>query len=161
MPRRTKLTKQLIAEFAEVLEAGNYFSVACAATGIHEATGYEWLADGRKELEGPRSKQTLKAEFTEAVEKASAAAERLAVGLVIRAGFDDWRAAMTFLERRFSDRWRRRNETTLVASGGNGVGPDPVELYNRQIAELRSRKSSNSVPKVLSSRASSKPKEKP
>jgi len=83
---------------------------ACALVGISEQTYYEWL---RKGGEG---KQPY-GEFLESVKKAEAKAEELAVGTVIRVGLDpenpNWQAAMTYLERRYPERWGRRNRLDM------------------------------------------------
>jgi hypothetical protein len=119
------------------LRGGCYAVTACARAGIPESDYYDWLQKGRA------GKQPY-LEFLESVKKAEAEAEAAAIGTVLRVGLDpenpNWQAAMTYLERRYPDRWGRRNRVDtgnadakpfvvkVVRWGendhGGGMGPD-------------------------------------
>lgn len=136
MPRQTKLTPEIQERIVLAVRAGNYLSVAARAAGIHEATLYRWLERGR----GPAGREPYRA-FCEALKEAEAAAEVHAVALIRQQMPQQWTAAMTFLERRFPDRWRRRD--TVYAEEAPAL--DPVEAVladpetRRLVADLEER----------------------
>ena len=138
----TKLTPEVCAEFTRLLAAGNYFVTCCRYLGIHETTGYNWQNWGREGIDAPGDWADAFREFFKSTERASAQAEIQAVAEVQLAGKPhgkrygkvlnpetkeetweelepgQWQATMTFLERRFSDRWSRKERL--------GVGQDPT-----------------------------------
>lgn len=70
-------------------------------------------------------------DFSDTIKKAAAGAELHALGKVKSAFGDDWKAAMTYLERRYPDRWGRR----LVELQGKDGGP--VEVKTTFAAALK------------------------
>lgn len=76
--------------------------IAARAAGIAASTYYLWRSKGRETQDGPYS------EFSEAIENAIAECEARALRVIQRAAPKNWQAAMTMLERRFPDRWGRR-----------------------------------------------------
>lgn len=60
------------------------------------------------------------------LEKAEAAAELEAVANVKLAGQNSWQASMTYLERKYPDRWGRRDPHRIEVTGAGG-GPVQVE----------------------------------
>jgi hypothetical protein len=121
MARPTKLTAKLAVEIIKLVEAGNYVEVAAAACGIGRRTYYDWMDRGRKALDksGPISAiEQPYADLAERVEVATARAEIAAVDKV-RKQSKLWQASMTYLERRFPDRWGRRQ--AIEHSGPNGA----------------------------------------
>lgn len=109
--RPTKLTPKLQREICKHLASGCYAVTACAVCGIGETTFYNWLERGAKGEEPY-------AEFVASVKEAEHLAEVRAVALVQKAMVDDWKAAMTWLERKFPDRWSRGERRELSHSGG-------------------------------------------
>lgn len=107
MARPTKLTPERQQRIIDALLAGNYFETSCRYAGIHPATAYGWMAKGERQPTGPYR------EFFEAIKRAEAQAEVLAVAEVRKAWSDSWQAAMTWLERKFADRWGRRDRIQL------------------------------------------------
>lgn len=89
---------------------GNYRETACKIAGIHKANFYRWLEQADN---GDERAQAFRA----ALEKAEAAAESQMVQAVRRAGElpQYWAAAATHLERKFPDRWGRRDESAVTA----------------------------------------------
>lgn len=121
MARRTKLTPALQKRITDSIRAGNYAFVAAQQAGIHEATYHAWRARGRKEGKG------IYREFDEAVEMAEAEAEAVAVMYVRRAMGESWQAAMTYLERKFPDRWGKRFAKEPEAKGSKAALLELIE----------------------------------
>ena len=105
--RPCKLTPEVQTKIVAAVRAGNYARVAAQCAGIGESTFYRWLEQGEAEEEGPFR------EFWEAIKAAEAEAEARAVEMVRKHMKDSWQAAMTFLERRHPDRWKRRDELDI------------------------------------------------
>jgi hypothetical protein len=113
--RKTKLTPELQQALCDALRGGCYVETACTLVGVDESTYYRWLEKGEKGQQPYR-------EFRDAVKKAEAKVEELAVGTILRQGLDpknpNWVALMTFLERRFPGRWGRRNRIDMSNADG-------------------------------------------
>lgn len=117
----------------ERVRLGSYPEVAAASTGISAGTFYRWKVlgedrweDGRKIPARPEYR-----EFREALEKAEAEAEEEAIAHVKRAMSEDWRAAMTYLERRAPQRWRRRE--TIHEAGPAYDDPVPTRTHRVEV----------------------------
>jgi len=115
MGRRTKLTPELIENAAKLIAGGNYASTVFQMLGIGESTWYEWLQRGR---EGAR--KSIYTEFAEAIKKAESAAELRAVSGIMAAGRRNWTAYAWYLERKFPDRWGRKDKVQQEISGPGG-----------------------------------------
>ena len=102
MARPTKLTPEIQARIVTAIRAGNYAEPAARSAGISPATYYRWLRRGERAASG------IYRDFYEQVRRAESEAEVHAVAVIRRAMGDDWRAAAHYLERRYPDRWRRR-----------------------------------------------------
>jgi transposase len=102
--RKTKLTRELIDEASKLIRAGNYNETVCQYLGIHKSTWYKWLAEGEQANSG------LKKEFFDSIKKAEAHAEIRNVQVIQKAANESWQAAMTYLERKFPDRWGRKDK---------------------------------------------------
>ncbi|WP_339174429.1 hypothetical protein [Anoxybacillus sp. FSL W8-1294] len=100
--RPTKLTPELQKKIIDAIRAGNYMETAAAYAGISKDTFFRWL---RK---GARAKSGIYKDFHDAVEKALADAEVRDVMLIANAAATDWKAAAWRLERKFPDRWGRK-----------------------------------------------------
>lgn len=143
MGRPTKLDDLVLLEgqprkrwevIVERVRAGSYPEVAAASTGVNRSTFYRWRQLGEDRFEdGKRipSRPEYR-EFRDALDRAEAEAEEEAIAHVKRAMGTDWKAAMTYLERRAPQRWRRR-ETVY------GAGPaddDPIPPARRVRVEV-------------------------
>lgn len=105
--RKTKLTKELIHEAANLIKAGNYTETVCQYLGFHKSTWYRWMA------EGENAKSGLKKEFYLEIKSAESFAEISNVNVVRKAAQEgNWQAAMTFLERKFPEHWGRREKVS-------------------------------------------------
>lgn len=119
--RPTKLTPELQAKICDAIRAGNYCETAAAFGGIDKTTLYDWMR------RGARARHGIYADFSHAVEKALADAEARDVALIAKAAADGhWQAAAWRLERKFPDRWGRRERHQVDANiqGTVRVTPD-------------------------------------
>jgi transposase len=120
VPRtRTTLNPALTGRIVELVQAGNYIETAAKAAGIHKSTYYSWMNRGEKAAEAigrgdPVSEdEAAFADFYNQVSQAEAVAETNAVAAV-READRGWQAHMTYLERRFSSRWRQQSGARYV-----------------------------------------------
>jgi hypothetical protein len=107
--RPTKLTKALIEQICRAIRAGNYPAIAAQSCGVAESTFYRWMEEGRT------SNKVLRRDFYEEVKRAEAEAEVRAVVVIAKEMPRDWRAAIGLIERRFAERWRRRERSEIPA----------------------------------------------
>lgn len=110
MPRRpgkggqpTKLTPEVQERICSAIRAGNYIAAACAFAGICHQTYRNWM------LWGEAGKSPIYVGFLESVKKAEADSEVALVAVWKRHTAENWQAAAALLERRFPERWARRN----------------------------------------------------
>jgi len=123
--KHAQLSVELADRIVEYVKAGNYVYIACTAAGVHKSTYYQWLQTGHALIEawdvdidellqtgdlpeGLTYNDLLRMYLAREVVKAEAEAEAYAVLIVRKHMPDQWTAAMTYLERRFPDRWRKR-----------------------------------------------------
>lgn len=123
-----KLTPEIATALLEALRAGNFRQTAARAAGITKRTLSRWLAKGE---ERPRSRY---GRFRIEVLRAEQDAEANALRVVITAGPADWRAAAWFLERKYPQRWARRDPQRLELTGKDG---GPLELLHGLTDEER------------------------
>lgn len=101
--RRTKLTAAVQQAIVNQVINGNYLKVAAAYAGIDESTFYNWMRRGEEEGKGDYF------DFFQSVRQAEARLEVRNVTIITEHIVDnhDPDAAMSFLERRFRERWGR------------------------------------------------------
>jgi transposase len=114
-----ELTDELRDLIVSALKAGNYIETAAALAGVHADTLRDWVKKGRR---GDPRYESLADDVTKAI----AAAEARDLSVIGRAASEYWQAAAWRLERRFNDRWGRKNDVSL--SGKNGAPPVKMEL---------------------------------
>ena len=134
MARPSKLSESVQGRIVQAIRAGNYGEQACRAAGISPSTYYRWLERGAEQTNGSYR------DFHDAVRQAEAEAEVHAVAIVRRAMADDWRAAITYLERRYPARWRRQQTTELVGGDGGPIRTETskaIDLKELNDEELR------------------------
>ena len=125
--RKTKLTPEVQDKIVGAIRAGNYAAIAAEYAGITESCFYLWLRRGRAEGRG------LYFQFLQAVKEAEREAEVRAVAIVQKHMGDNWTAAMTFLERKFPQRWGRRDRTPVEVDPRDvlakllGSSPEEIE----------------------------------
>ena len=120
MGRKTKLTPEVQKNIVDAIKAGAYFETACRYAGIAPTTAYEWIARGKGETKG-RPKTPLHAEFADAIRGAEAEVETRMIAQWQQAMPGDWRAIQMFMERRFPDRWGRRERHEVTGEGGKEI----------------------------------------
>jgi len=127
MGRPSKLTIRVQEKICLAIRAGSSPEGAAGFAGIDRATFYRWLEAGRR----GRSKRYL--EFMLAVEKAKADVETRVSAKLLK-GIDDGRLelAVPFLERRFPDRWGKRDRVSIdadvnITPVGGGVLLPPLD----------------------------------
>jgi transposase len=129
MARPSKLTDERTEKICRAVKAGNYPGIAARSAGISEATFYRWMEEGRAADSGPHH------DFYEAVKRAEAEGEALAVAWISKAMPVEWRAAMAVLERRFGERWGRREHPEQAIHDERPV-VDLTKLSDREIKTL-------------------------
>ena len=123
----TKLNKEISDKICSAIRAGNYMETAAMYAGISKSTLHKWLQDGARATSGPFH------EFSVAVQKALAASEVEDVARIKQAGNRTWQAIAWRLERRFPDRWGRRQQLDAnISAQVTAYGP-----YRDIDAEIR------------------------
>jgi len=139
--RPSKLTPKIQEEILRVIKSGNYIETACAYVGINKSTFYEWLKRGAREKDrvakNPRAKvrksEQPYVDFSNAVEKALAQAEIRDVAIIGKAAEENWQAAAWRLERKFPERWGRKEKYSLEHTGKDG---GPIETSHTEQIDL-------------------------
>jgi hypothetical protein len=127
MPRPTELTPELTDRIAQFIRAGNWPERAAVAAGGSERSYYRWLARGQKAEEAHQAGQPVDEsdepywQFWQEVKRAEAQSEALAVGYLVTAMPTAPTAVVSFLERRFRDRWSRSERLEHAGDGGGPV----------------------------------------
>jgi transposase len=114
------LTPDVQKDIVQRLAVGNYIDAACLSVGISPATFYTWMDKGREAEKKPvrrrNAQERLHLEFLEAVENAQGAAEVNALTPIRLAMPEQWQAAAWILERKFPDKWGRREKIEINAA---------------------------------------------
>jgi hypothetical protein len=122
------LTPEIAASIVQLIREGNYPVIAARSLGVNERTFKNWLSSGERDVERGEPSQTdpegLMLELYLEVEMAEAVFE---TGMVktIKERIDankNWTGHMTYLERRFPDRWGKRYDAA-----------PPVENWETQL----------------------------
>jgi transposase-like protein len=144
MGRPTKLTKARRAGIVSMIAAGSYAEVAARANGVGPSTYYAWMKRG-EDAEVDDTGKPLDfdderyVEFREAVKEAEAKAEVLAVGRIQQAAAGGtWQASAWYLERKYPDRWGRKDHVRQEISGPGG-GPVEIDAEAAALAFLDER----------------------
>lgn len=117
--RPTKLTREIREKIVEAIRAGAYLETAAALAGIDRVTLHRWLKAGARQKRGELW------EFCNAVEKALAEAEMDDLYIIKRAAQENWQAAAWRLERKFPERWGRKDRLQAEISGPGG---EPLKI---------------------------------
>ena len=114
MARPTKFDAKVAEQILQAVRVGCYIETAAAYAGISKQTLYNWLKIGARRRTGPLH------DFHVAFERALAQAEMRDLVLISKAAEEQWQAAAWRLERKFPDRWgrRERHDVNLGAEDG-------------------------------------------
>ena len=114
--RPTKLTPQVQAKIVQAIVGGNDITVAAAYAGIHKAQFYRWLEKGEQQQQG------IYRAFRDAIQKAQADAETRNVALIAKAAQEGtWTAAAWWLERKYPERWGRKERHEVTGKDGKDL----------------------------------------
>lgn len=129
--RKNILTDDFKETIIRLLKAGNYLETACVAAGCSSRALREWRIAYRNGEEVAMQHK----EFFEGINQAIAIGETLHLSRVERAAEDGvWQAAAWVLERRWSERWAKRD--IVEVRGTNG---DLSKLTDEELKALTSR----------------------
>lgn len=109
MGSKVKLTEERIKTASRLIELGNTVKNIYGALGISKQTWYNWLDKGKKAKSGIYKK------FYEEVEAAESRAEARFVTMISKAAEENWQAAAWWLERKYPERWGRKDKVDLSA----------------------------------------------
>ena len=131
--RTCRLTPEIHIEIVKRVAAGNYPAVAAVSAGIGLSTFYRWLAKGNKSRSGPfwnLAQAVRKAQADAEVQniaiirqamKGGAMIERKVIRrkdgtseIVEKIARADWNAAMSHAERRWPNRWGKKESEELA-----------------------------------------------
>jgi hypothetical protein len=119
--RPTKLTPDVQKRICDAVSAGNYYEPACLYAGISYQSLRNWIQRGEK------AKSGIYFEFVEALTRAEAECEVRMVAQWRSAMPTDWRAIRDFLERRYPERWGRKERVTVAGDPEAPLYIAPVE----------------------------------
>lgn len=111
MTRATALTPELAHGIVTLIANGVHPAIAAGAFGVARSTYYDWIQRGEA-VHRTRATDPVFVAFADDVRKAEYQAESTLVGMAIskvRTTAD----AVMLLERRFAERWQRREEVTV------------------------------------------------
>ena len=100
---KKKYTPEMVKQLIKYVEGGSYIVVACRAVGIAEKTFYEWFKKGEAGID-PYSK------LSKSIKMAKAKAEIKNIEIIQKAAGKNWQASMALLERKYPQRWARRDK---------------------------------------------------
>jgi transposase len=107
--RPIKLTPELQRQIVMAVESGNYIETAAAYAGVDKTTVYDWMRRGAR---GDRPEFVA---FSHAMQKALAASEMRDLDIIGNAAHENWQAAAWRLERKFPERWGRKDRMSIQA----------------------------------------------
>lgn len=131
MARPTKLTPEIAVGILTLIKNAVHPVAAAEAFGVARSTYYGWIERGLG-IDPVRPMEPIYAEFADAVAQAEAQAESTLVGMAI-AKVRTTGDAVMLLERRFQERWQKREEITVnfrreAEKLAAETGLDPEEL---------------------------------
>lgn len=117
------LTPELSEKICNVLRAGNYIETAANYAGVTRNTFYRWLRRGARaeEADDTSNLEAPYRAFHAAVSESMAAAEIRDVALIAKAATDQWQAAAWRLERRYPEKWGRRERHEHTGKDGGAI----------------------------------------
>ena len=128
--RPTKLTPERHSRMVNAIKIGAYNYVAAAAAGIDEKTYANWMERGESDWE--HGKRTVFAAFFRDIKDAEGQAEIAHLAHIVKAGSQHWQARAWILERKWPNRWGRRERIELTGKNGAPLVKTPTTQERRQ-----------------------------
>ena len=113
--RPSKLTPEVKDKLVKAIAAGNYYEAACQFAGIDYRTFRNWMVAGEEAKSGEYF------QFFQSIKKAEAQAEIRMVQEWQKHVPNNWQAIATFMERRYPDRWGKRDRQDINLQGELGI----------------------------------------
>jgi hypothetical protein len=126
MGRPSKLTSEVADRIISSIKSGNFRNTAARWAGIGERTMRDWMTRGEAHPKSPFGS------FRRRVMEAEKAAEMRCVAIVMKAAANDAKHAEWWLERKYPQRWGRKQRHEITGKNGEVLrhqveGLDPVE----------------------------------
>lgn len=122
--KNTKLTEEKIQLASKLIGAGNTVKTIYGALGVSKQTWYNWLDKGSK------AKSGLYRKLLEEVEKAESRAESRYVTIIAQAAEENWQAAAWMLERKYPERWGKKDRFAFEGDEGMKIVIKKVDASN-------------------------------
>lgn len=144
--RPVKINPTIQAELVKMIQAGNYMETAAAFVGISISTMRDWIRRGEREaqrfIDDPKARpiksETPFMEFSTAIKKAQAAAEIRDVIIIGDAARESWQAAAWRLERKYPEKWGRKDRHEVSGPSGGPVQIEEIrEKLYRKFSEIK------------------------
>lgn len=122
-----RFTPEVALKIIQYLGAGCFIETAAAAAGINKTTLYEWMKKAERSEEDGSTEElrAWKAQLDEAEANAEA---RAIMGIQEAGGQGVWQAFAWFLERKYSQRWGRKDTTLLGNPDGSPLTPQQINF---------------------------------
>lgn len=127
MGRPIKLNDEVREKIVQIVRAGNYIETAAAYAGVSKDSLYGWMRRGEREKvrlangEKPSGKEQIFVAFVDAISIALAESEARDVAIIGRAAESAWQASAWRLERKFPDRWGRKDRIEHAGVDGKAI----------------------------------------
>jgi len=117
MSHRAELTSELISTIEAETRRAHFPEVVARKLGVHRKLWQQWMKEGEQAHvddtdSGPRDEFFMQRQLFERIEEAEAYAEMELLNMAreqAEMGKTSWNGFLTTLERRFGDRWRKRD----------------------------------------------------
>lgn len=137
-------------ELAIYLDTGLFITEACALVGVSRQSVYKLLRQGNKDIENEID--SPEAKFTDKLKRAMANFEQKALARMEAAGGVPafWAANAWLLERKFPQRYGRRDRVALEHSGQMGLGVANVDKpLSERLNDADKRKAAKDIARSL------------
>jgi transposase len=139
--RPTKLDAERQERIVLLLRQGNYVETAAALAGIDKTTLYDWLRRGMRARDLAAADKEVEerelpyAEFSHAIERALAEGEAFHLSIIAKAASEGvWQASAWTLERRYPDRYGRRER--IEHAGSIDTGPEFAQSARERLTRI-------------------------
>jgi transposase len=121
-PKRLEVDDTLTDTLADYLRSGLFLREACSLAGVNRDSVYTWLKKGTRDRK--KGEDSVEARFTDTIKRAMAEAEADALNDVRNAAKlpQFWAAGAWYLERRYPEKYGRKDRLAMEHSGQMGVG---------------------------------------